>query len=692
MRPRPLALAAALAATSPLAHAPRARADVPSAPGDVAAWPALADPDLVGGETIVVEAEAPPPAPPSARRIDGEAIAATPRRSAEELLRLVPGLHTSQHASEGKAPQIFLRGFDAVHGADLELRLAGIALNEPSNVHGQGYLDLGPVIAEAVAAIEVREGTFALDQGPFATAGTVDVTVGVPAGARGHRATVEGGTTRRLRVLALIAPVDRPDEEVVAVEAVTDAGYGAGRATARLAALAQTAVVLGRWRLAPVVSAFTARFGEPGVVPLADVARGAIALDGSYTPDLVSRSSRMLAGVTARWRRGRDEVRATAWGSGRRLALDENFTGDLLEPAHGDRRLQVHDAHGVGVTAAWDRALDARVTTHALGGVWLDRLSQREDWLTGDGVPWRWERALAATQRFAALGAGASLRVGQLRLTGGARVDALAIDADDRLDDTRDGARGDVAVSPRLRAAWRRGRLVVHAGAGRGVRPPEARAAGAASPGDTDERLYDGGEPRWTAADGAELGATWESARLAAGASAFAAWIDREQLFDHVSGVNLERDGSRRLGAELHAAARPVAWLEVRADLTLVDARFVVTHNPVPGVPPVYASVEARARRGAWHATVVARAMAARPLAHGATGRGQASADALVGWRRGAVEVGLSIDNVTDARWDDGEYHFASHWDPSQPRSALPRLHVAPGRPLGARLALTLHH
>ena len=103
MRPRPLALAAALAATSPLAHAPRARADVPSAPGDVAAWPALADPDLVGGETIVVEAEAPPPAPPSARRIDGEAIAATPRRSAEELLRLVPGLHTSQHASEGLA-------------------------------------------------------------------------------------------------------------------------------------------------------------------------------------------------------------------------------------------------------------------------------------------------------------------------------------------------------------------------------------------------------------------------------------------------------------------------------------------------------------------------------------------------------------------------------------------------------------
>ncbi len=37
-----------------------------------------------------------------------------------------------------------------------------------------------------------------------------------------------------------------------------------------------------------------------------------------------------------------------------------------------------------------------------------------------------------------------------------------------------------------------------------------------------------------------------------------------------------------------------------------------------------------------------------------------------------------------------GEFHFASHWDPSTPTSNLPRIHVAPGRPFGARGGVTL--
>jgi len=49
----------------------------------------------------------------------------------------------------------------------------------------------------------------------------------------------------------------------------------------------------------------------------------------------------------------------------------------------------------------------------------------------------------------------------------------------------------------------------------------------------------------------------------------------------------------------------------------------------------------------------------------------------------------LQIDNALDAEWREGEYHFASSWDPGAPRSNLPRLHYAAGRPFGARLALT---
>jgi len=44
-----------------------------------------------------------------------------PVNSAQDLLRLVPGLFIAQHAGGGKAEQIFIRGFDADHGTDFNV-------------------------------------------------------------------------------------------------------------------------------------------------------------------------------------------------------------------------------------------------------------------------------------------------------------------------------------------------------------------------------------------------------------------------------------------------------------------------------------------------------------------------------------------------------------------------------------------
>ena len=50
-----------------------------------------------------------------------------PARSAQDLLRLVPGLFIAQHQGGGKAEQIFLRGFDADHGTDVNISVDGNA-------------------------------------------------------------------------------------------------------------------------------------------------------------------------------------------------------------------------------------------------------------------------------------------------------------------------------------------------------------------------------------------------------------------------------------------------------------------------------------------------------------------------------------------------------------------------------------
>ncbi|MBS1665234.1 MAG: carboxypeptidase-like regulatory domain-containing protein, partial [Bacteroidetes bacterium] len=56
-----------------------------------------------------------------------------PVRSAQDLLRLVPGLFIAQHQGGGKAEQIFIRGFDADHGTDVNITVDGMPVNMVSH-------------------------------------------------------------------------------------------------------------------------------------------------------------------------------------------------------------------------------------------------------------------------------------------------------------------------------------------------------------------------------------------------------------------------------------------------------------------------------------------------------------------------------------------------------------------------------
>ena len=129
-----------------------------------------------------------------------------------QLLEYVPGLVVTQHSGSGKANQYFLRGFDADHGTDVEARVAGVPINELSNVHGQGYIDLNFVIPEVVRRISASKGPFLLDQGNFANAGTVRFELGVDRETRGNRVSYEFGSTIRHRGVFVYAPKHLPKE------------------------------------------------------------------------------------------------------------------------------------------------------------------------------------------------------------------------------------------------------------------------------------------------------------------------------------------------------------------------------------------------------------------------------------------------------------------------------------------------
>jgi hypothetical protein len=94
-----------------------------------------------------------------------------PVNSAQDLLRLVPGLFIAQHQGGGKAEQIFLRGFDADHGTDFAVLWDGIQVNMPSHAHGQGYSDLHFVMPETIEQLNVYKGTYSTRFGDFCTSG-----------------------------------------------------------------------------------------------------------------------------------------------------------------------------------------------------------------------------------------------------------------------------------------------------------------------------------------------------------------------------------------------------------------------------------------------------------------------------------------------------------------------------------------
>ena len=109
----------------------------------------------------------------TARTLTSIDLNTIPIKSAQDLLRLVPGLFIAQHQGGGKAEQIFLRGFDADHGTDVNVSVDGLPVNLVSQAHGQGYADLHFVIPETISGYDFGKGPYYSNKGDFCTAGFV---------------------------------------------------------------------------------------------------------------------------------------------------------------------------------------------------------------------------------------------------------------------------------------------------------------------------------------------------------------------------------------------------------------------------------------------------------------------------------------------------------------------------------------
>ncbi len=622
-------------------------------------------------------------------------ISAAPHRNAEEVLRQVPGVTLVQHGSEGKGHQFFIRGFDAIHGADFELTIDGIPINEWSNIHAQGYIDLGFIIPEVLQGVVVTKGPFTLPQGAFAMAGSADYRMGIPFEDRGFRAAYTLGTTNRHRLLASYTPSDGDGQTFAAVEGTHDDGFGESRNLNRITFNGRASLLkLGRSNLSVTALAGYSEFELPGTLRNDDVEEEFVDFYGTYDPLMNGRSTRGLAVVNYEWKKDTDSFELAGYGGYRRLDLLENFTGFLIDPDNGDRRDQFQETVSFGAQATHHLGLVESLTLHSGIGIRGDVFSQTETnvGLSLEKIEAR--RELTGLQMIIHGIAGFRWSpLDNLEADVGSRLDLVRVNVENALADGTTGEGTNIVVSPRATVMWHPAVLWrLFAAYGRGFRPPEARAYSGFEPdrmGIGDD-LFMGGEPQTTVADAFEIGTRWDPSEwIGFSLAAFATFIERESIFDHVSGTNLELNGTRRLGGELVLYSNPLHWLSLSADLTMVDARFVESGNQVPLAPWLVSGIRAIAThnsgfRGGLRMLVVAP----RPLPHGAKGATLLMTDATLGYHWRWLRVDLELENLLNLELREGEYHYTSNWRQGQPASQIPVLHTSAGPPLNARLTV----
>jgi len=645
-----------------------------------------------GDEELVVEAER-PREEASEQALDRDAIEVFPARSADELLQAMPGLHQSAHGGHGKAYQYFVRGFDAVHGADLAVSLEGIPLNEPSNVHGHGYLDLHAVPTHLIQGVRLYKGASRAEVGDFGVAASADFQLGLAA--PGLYTELGGGTDRSGEALLAWRPGSGDSGDFLLAE--VDAGLGVGDHRAwrqlNLAAGAEHWWGLTRGRIFAL--GYHGSFDSPGVLREDDLLAGEVDFYGAYPEAGDGVSSRLIAAAELSRPCAGCGWKVLAWGQLRGLELTRNFTGYAQHPDHGDGVLQGQQGGAVGLRALrWEQVELLGGWHQLMGGIDLraDLLEQWERGIEPDGRVWDERIDADARQGEAAAWFTAELHPWPwLELEPGVRAALLGVELWRGYDDE-----GVAIAEPVPARSWApvlapKGRAVLapeaplslFLSAGRGYRSPEARG------------IEDGDRAPVSVADTQELGLRWE---LGSGAElalvGFHTAISNELVFDHTAARFLSSGATRRIGGELLGSAEPLPWLRGELELTWTDGRSQATGEPLPYAPRWLVSAGGYGRGelpwedGRWSAGLRGWFLGPRPLPEGFYSQAAVVVDATgtVGWRR--WELSFDIDNLLGSRWRDGEFVYPSCFDPEGGCSELPALHITAGEPLAVRIGL----
>jgi iron complex outermembrane recepter protein len=700
-------------------------------PPEPPASPPPPEPERAPAFTTVVKGQGnrPPPVAAGDFQIHVGQLADVPRNSATDLLLLAPGVMLANHGGEGHAETVFIRGFDAGEGKDVEFRLNGVPLNEVSHAHGHGYADTYFIIPELVDTLRVTEGPYDPAQGDFGVAGTVEYQLGLKR--RGLMVSGSYGSFHSRRLALVWGPHEAGESTFVGLLLRQGHGFGPNRAYSNAGAMAQGELAVGEAsRLRLFGAGYAARFSSAGVIRETDWVAGRLECGEEdpffclYDPNQGGATQRYLgsAELMTRLSKGGRLLQQAFWVQ-RQMRIRENFTGFLNdtppvgEAQRGDNTEQSYRGTTLGLRGRYTPGITwgEQLQPLELGySVRSDTVHTRSRRLRDrGGAPYR--TLFDNDVRVTNLGAYASAKVAPrpwLLLRGGARLDSFlfAVEDQNRPSEDRQGERipseaieaYGFTLSPRLAVEARlTPRLSWLTSVGLGARSSDAAAL--------SEAEFAPFARVTSAETGLGYTAGGEALTVEARGAVFATRVSQDFVFDEVAGRNQPVGASQRVGAFSMARLTLQERVDVQASLAWSRASL-----PAPGASPwrlfegtvmpyipgllgrLDASVRGEAElwgeRVGWNVALGHSTIGPKPLPLDRYSEPIFLFDAALRGRWKAVELGLTVENLLDTRWREAEFNYVSNFrGPEAPASLLATRHFAAGAPRTLRGTLTVY-
>ncbi|MGB5265330.1 MAG: TonB-dependent receptor, partial [Polyangiales bacterium] len=628
--------------------------------------------------------------------IDRRVLDAAPAPTANDLLARAPGLYVANVEGDAAGGFLYLRGFNSEHGQDIELKLGDVPLNQPSNIHGQGYAYLGFIIPEAVRELRVIEGVYDPAQGDFAVAGTVDFQMGVEE--RGVYAKSEFGSFRTFRQVGIFAPKGKEADTFGAFQFRRSDGFGQNRGGLDFSAMFQVGFGKQDWRFRVHGSFWGARYDSAGVLRLDDIESGEVGFYDVY-PFATARAQNAfnaggIIGVHGEHRGKYDKntsfdiylqfldmrIQQNFTGFLERSQVAPNFfgRGDLIEQR--DRRIAV-GGKARHRTARFTPAEWAQGTIEMGLSGRFDFINPQQQNLIAATLNQTWDERVDANVVQGDIGIWVDLDwdfTKYLNFKGGVRVDALFFDIEDRLQNFipafrpenfiegfRRSAAG-VVAGPRLALTGKPTEWFDIIGSyGEGFRSPQALT------------LVDGEIPPFSKVRSVDFGVRFRlfpEEQLNLTLTGYRTWLNNDVFFEATE-ARLENIGpTSRTGFVFYAVTNPLPWLVGAFSVTYVRAvlegpppRSVENPTPqfdqgdlLPFIPPWVIRLDVGATddlvdlgkhplRG--HLGIGYTYLAARPLPFSQFADPFSVLDGSARLTWGPLEVGFQVFNMLDKQY-----------------------------------------